>query len=177
MGQIKTFYPEKLVLAILISGPKLKTRLLDILKEHFGELDYLSRELDFTFTRYYDREMGRTIKRLFVSFQPLVSPETFWEIKIKTNRLENNFREEGKRKVNLDPGLLSLSRFILATTKDSSHRIPLNSGIYGEITLLYKRKSFRPLEWTYPDYRDPEYLEILKNIREIYESQLKKLGL
>lgn len=42
-----------------------------------------------------------------------------------------------KRKVNLDPGYLEPSKLVLASTKNFSHRIYLNQGIYGEVTLLF----------------------------------------
>ncbi len=64
--------------------------------------------------------------------------------------IEDAFREGGDRTLNLDPGLLSLSRFALATTKDGSHRIPLRDGIYAEVTLVYERGGFHPLPWTVP---------------------------
>ena len=175
MGSVKSFYPEKLVIAVLISYPEYRQRLLDTLKASFGPIDFISRELDFTYTCYYTQEMGESIKRIFISIHDLVDPQALPEIKIKTNTIETEFRQQGNRKINLDPGLLSLSRFILATTKDGSHRIPLRSGIYAEITLMFERKKFRPVEWTYPDYRSPEYLAILKEIRNLYKDQLKKL--
>ena len=173
MGNVKGFSPEKLVFGILISSIELKERLFSELKDLFGPIDFISSELDFTYTQYYNAEMGRPITRIFCSFQELVNPEHLPGIKIKTNRLEDHFRIQGKRKVNLDPGLLSLGRFILATTKDSSHRIPIGSGIYAEVTLMYEGKSYRPIEWTYPDYSSPEYLEILKKIRTLYKNQIK----
>ena len=62
---------------------------------------------------------------------------------------------------------------MLASTKPSAHRVPLASGIYAEVELLYERGAFRPVEWTYPDYRSPEYLEILGHIRGLFKAQHK----
>jgi len=81
---------------------------------------------------------------------------------------------ERLRRVNIDPGYLDLSRLVLASTKDFSHRIYLNQGVYAETTLIFKAKTFQPLEWTYPDYRTSEYIEIFNQIREIYNQQIKK---
>ena len=86
-------------------------------------------------------------------------PRSWPRIKRETNDIEDRFREQGLRKVNLDPGLLSLPRFVLATTKDNAHRIPLEGGIYAEITLLFGKGTFRPLPWTYPDFRSENYIE------------------
>ncbi len=172
MGTIGELAPEKLVIAVLISEPRLHGRLADALLAQFGPVDFTSEELDFSFTRYYDREMGSPIRRFFLSFERLVPPETLAEIKAATNRIEDALREEGRRKVNLDPGLLSASRFILASTKDSSHRVPLKGGIYAEVTLVFERGEYRALEWTYPDYRSLDYRRILGEIRRIYRRQI-----
>lgn len=165
MGTVKPFELELLVVAVLLSEPALKQELLARLEESFGPPDLISPELPFTYTRYYDEEMGTPISRFFICFRDLVEPQRLAEIKLLCSRLEEGFRREGRRKANLDPGLLSLSRFVLASTKNSSRRVPLASGIYGEVTLVYERGSFRPLEWTYPDYRSPEYIAILNAIR------------
>jgi hypothetical protein len=116
--------------------------------------------------------MGGPIQRSFVSFSRLVDPSSLALIKQQTNALEDRFRVDGLRTVNLDPGLMALSRFTLATTKESAHRIPLEGGIYAEITLLYARGSFRSLEWTYPDYRSERYISLLNEIRALYKTQL-----
>ncbi len=173
MAAYKLFYREKLVAGILISRPEYREDLLSALEAAFGPLDYVSELLDFSFTSYYDREMGSPIMRFFVSFEQLVNPDRLAEIKLITGKIELGFSNKGNRKINLDPGILSLSRFILASTKDSSHRIPLNSGIYGEITLMYEKNEFRPVEWTYFDYKSKKYRSILKEIRSLYVKQLK----
>ncbi|MDP2953277.1 MAG: DUF4416 family protein, partial [Chloroflexota bacterium] len=55
------------------------------------------------------------------------------------------------------------------TTKDRGHRIYLSEGIYAEVTLVWKRgEGFQPEEWTYPDYRTPEYRAILGEIRGLH---------
>ena len=75
--------------------------------------------------------------------------------------------------MNLDPGLLSLSNFILATCKDRSHRIPLRDGIYAETTLIYQDKDFQRLPWTYADYSSDEIKAVLRGFREKFKKMLK----
>jgi hypothetical protein len=174
MGRVDEFTPEKLTAGILTSRPELAGRITGRLSELFGPIDYQSPLLEFRFTSYYDEEMGRPIVRFFVSFERLVQPESLAAVKTATNALETEFAENGRRKVNIDPGLLTLSRFVLATTKENAHRIPLSDGIYADLTLLYRRKEFQPFEWTYPDFRSPGYHSILGKIREIYKEQLKQ---
>jgi hypothetical protein len=172
MGTLGLFQAEKLVIGILSSRTEENDTLVPDLASRFGAVDYSSAWLPFDFTRYYDEEMGGGIRRMFVSFGRLVDPAKLSGIKAETNRLEDGYREQGRRKVNLDPGLLCLSRFVLASTKESSHRIPLSAGIYAEVTLVFERGSFRPVEWTYPDYRSETYISILNEIRGLYRRQV-----
>jgi hypothetical protein len=172
MGSATPFTPEKLVMGILSSRGGGGEDVESLLVEQWGPIDYRSPSFPFTFTDYYDAEMGGPIQRSFVSFSLLVDPSRLAAIKRATNAIEDRFRENGRRTVNLDPGLMALSRFSLATTKENAHRIPLEAGIYAEITLLYSRKGFQPLDWTYPDYRSERYLQLLGEIRRIYKAQL-----
>jgi len=173
MGDPKQFVKEKLIIGLLMFDRNRFQELSSRLSEEFGAEDYCSPFQEFIYTDYYAEEMGSPLYRRFLSFEKLVFPDTFADIKLITNRIENEFRNQGKRTVNLDPGLLALSRFSLATTKDNAHRIPLSKGIYAEITLLYANKAFHPLPWTYPDYRSESYAAVLCEIRELYRRQLK----
>ncbi|UCF97886.1 MAG: DUF4416 family protein [Spirochaetaceae bacterium] len=172
MGQIGLFTLEKLVIPILISRQRLRHSLIQDLQNRYGQIDYISPDLPFFYTRYYDEEMGTPIIRFFISFLRLIDPSTLAQIKHQTNALENQYSEAGRRKINIDPGLLSLSRFILASSKEGPHRIPLREGIFAEVTLVYEKGNYRPLEWTYPDYQSSEYLTILAEIRKRYKAQL-----
>jgi hypothetical protein len=172
MADVKAFTPEKLVIGVLISRVERKEELLAELSARWGPVDFACDPFPFTFTTYYDEEMGAPIQRFFTSFKDLVDPSALARIKRETNGIEERFREERGRTVNLDPGVLSLSRFSLATTKESAHRIPLDGGIYAEITLLFRKGTFRPLEWTYPDFRSERYIAILNGIRARYKMQI-----
>ena len=173
MGEIKHFKPDKLVMPILISRQRMRAPLLEELSSRYGPVDYTSIDLPFTYTRYYDEEMGTPITRFFISFLRFVDPGTLAQIKGETNRLESRFSEAGRRKINIDPGLLNLSRFILASSKDGSHRIPLSDGVFAEVTLVYEKGTYRPLQWTYPDYRSEDYLKILEDIRRLYKADAR----
>jgi len=174
MGKITSFTMEKLIIAVLISREDFSEKLIMRLENNFGPIDYKSDMLNFNYTNYYDDEMGTNIKRFFLSFQNLISPDKLPDIKILTNTIENSFGEGARRPINLDPGILSMKSFILATTKDNGHRIPLQKGIYGEVTLLFVNKKFQALPWTYVDYQSEEYSKVLKKIRGIYKNNMKQ---
>lgn len=175
MGDILSFKPEKHICGVLTSRLECIDTLVEKLERAFGTIDFKSEPEQFTYTSYYDAEMGSPIYRFFVSFDDLVAPDTLSTIKTRTNKIEEEFLSDSRRAVNLDPGLLSLQRLVLASTKDNGRRIPLSDGIYAEITLIYVEGDYVPLDWTYPDFRSRRYRDIMKQIRQTYRTQLKQL--
>ena len=171
MGTVSLFEPERLVIALLYRPDFELGSLASELDGRFGKAEFLGTELPFTWTDYYGPEMGPGLRRCFCSFGRLIDPSELADIKLWTNGLEERLSFGGKRTVNLDPGFLSLGRFCLATTKDRSHRIPLGRGIYAELTLIYEAGDWRPLPWTYADWRSPEYRAVLTGLRERYKAE------
>ncbi len=141
----------------------------------YGPVDHISPLWPFDFTSYYAEESGEGLLRQFLSFAELIDPGKLAEIKLRTNQLEQEHASGGRRQINLDPGYVDLSKLVLATTKNHQHRIYLGRGIYAEVTLRYTRKSFRPWEWTYPDYRTNHYVEFFNQVRETYLEQLRNV--
>ena len=161
-------------MGVLSSDETLNERLEEYLVQCFGPILEISEKIPFSFTHYYDEEMGSPPLRFFLVFEKLVDPQTLADIKIKTNQLEDQFRgQNGGRRINLDPGLLSAANFILATTKNRSHRIPLDKGIYAELTLIYTNHDFQPLPWTYADYKSENFRSLFKQYRSDYVKYLK----
>jgi len=160
----------KLFCGIIIS-PSMEIEILrGELSGLYGEIDYSAGPVDFSYTSYYEDEMGRDLKRYFISFKEPVNPGRLACIKRETVSLERTLADGGCRRVNIDPGYMEPSKLVLASTKNFAHRIYVGGGIYAEITLLWRRGKFRELEWTFPDYRTPEYQGILENIRKLYMS-------
>ncbi len=167
--------PKKLFTSVISNDWENFPKVLSSLEELFGPSDYISNLLLFDYTDYYEKEMGKNLKRRIVSFEYLLDPELLSWVKLQTNRVEEQFSVDGRRRFNLDPGILDLARLILLTTKDYTHRIYIGNGIYAEVTLLYKNKNFLPLPWTYPDYRSTDLIDIFKIIREKYRVQIKEV--
>jgi len=150
--------------------------------KRFGEVDIESNVQPFNFTDYYKEEFGKNLMQKLFSFSVLIRQDALAEIKIITNSLENNIENENiknnmahnKRKINLDPGYITLNKYILASTKNGPSRIYLNQGIYAEITLRFINKSFVPCEFTYPNYKTNEYINYLNSVRQKYKLQLRE---
>ena len=167
--------PVKLISSILGADSQATNTVIELLRNKFGETDYVSDALKFDFTDYYEPEMGGGLQRRLISFTKLIMPDELPEIKLETNKLEEDFAgPDGKRSLNLDPGYIALCHLILATGKAFTHRPYLRDGIYADMTLVYRAGRFQTLEWTFPDYGSEEMLKILTMLRERYFEQLKK---
>ncbi len=143
------------------------------LRDRFSGIDIVSDIMDFDFTDYYFAEMGKPLKRIFISFDELIPPDGLPEIKIVTNEMEKEFSESGNRLVNLDPGYISDANVIIATTKNYYQRIPLSNGIYAHMEYVIKGKDFHFLEWTYPDFKSQGYLKFFSKLLSVYKKKSK----
>jgi hypothetical protein len=183
MGKIKEPLPVKLIASMFTASGELLEEAKVRLSQEFGPIDYESEFLPFDHTTYYAAEFGENLKRRFVAFEELVHPGKLAEIKLRTNALEMEWAVEGRRRINIDPGYVSHSKLVLATTKNHAHRIYLGpvlspskgQGIYAEVTLHFRDGTFRAWPWTYPDYASPPLIAIFNQIRELYVKQLRKM--
>ena len=165
--------PVKLFVSVIAVDRGRMAEVIGELAGAFGQPDFVSEVLPFEYTDYYTAEMGTGLVRRFVTFERLIRPEELPAVKLCTNALEERFAEGGARRVNIDPGYVARQHFILATGKGYSHRPYIGRGIYADLTLEYRRETYRPFVWTYPDYRAPETLEMLNGLRKRYVMQLK----
>ncbi|UCD56836.1 MAG: DUF4416 family protein [Candidatus Hydrogenedentota bacterium] len=176
MGQIRTPRPVKLFVGMLSA----RTDLFEIaeaeMAEEFGTIDRSSGIMPFHFTDYYADEMGPDLLRKFVGFGRLINPKELAAAKLFTNDLEEKMSEQfgsERRLVNLDPGYVSPSKLVLASTKDYSHRIYLGDGIFAEVTLHFSNRRFNPWPWTYPDYKTEAYRRFFEAMRTHYIETLR----
>lgn len=155
------------VLGIITGDLNLVPIVLERISEQFGQVLTKSPVIDFNFTNYYEKELGRNLSRLWTSHTKYWRLSEIAALKTGTNQLEKEFfTTGGLRRINLDPGIITLVNLILLTTKNYSHRIYLKDGIYAEVTLLFRNKSFEPLAWTYPDYRTETAINFFNEVRK-----------
>jgi hypothetical protein len=172
--------PVLLVVAAFSRHPSALIWARENLELAYGPVVLTSPFFDFHQTRYYEPEMGFDLKKQFLAFTRLVPADILPEVKRHTNELEaslalsHSYAEA--RPLNLDPGILSLGKFVLATTKDQAHRLYLRDGIYAEVTLRFQDGAFEPWPWTYADYRQESVRAFLKEARDWYRMQKTKSG-
>ena len=168
--------PVKLVISVFSKTQEMMAQAIEVLATRLGKPDFISEVFPFEFTSYYEKEMGKDLIRRFLSFHKMILPHGLPNIKLYTNQVEERFYDhKGDRRINIDPGYISLSHLILATGKGYAHRPYLRKGIYADLTLVYKDKSYCALDWTYPDYKSEAIIKLMNTLRRKYVFQLKGL--
>ena len=170
--------PARLVFSILATTWEFWPELKRDLENEFGPVASSLGPFPFIWTDYYNAELGGPPERRFISFQRLVPQDHLATIKLRALELEKLWaRTDGGRRCNLDPGLLSHDRFVLASVKNYTHRIYLGHGVFADLTLIYRKGAWRILDWTYPGYADKNMLDHLTVLRQAYGEEIKRLGL
>ena len=177
MSILQTPVNANLIIAVMYKDELLLKNVISDLENLYEIVDSTSPSYSFSdISPYYDPEMGPGIKKVICSFKNTVHRDKLSEIKLKCVDIEEKYSINGARQVNLDPGLLSLENFILATGKNFSHRIYLGKGVFAEVTLMFGKKSqIKELPWTYRDYLFEPARTFLLETREKYRMKREKI--
>ncbi len=141
-----------------------------LLERHWGHIHAESPVWPFDHSTYYQEQTGEAILRTFFAFEGPFRRELLAERKLESNRFERELAASApacglSRPVNLDPGYLAPEKIVLASCKNFAHRIYLGSGVFAEVTLLYRHNRFEALEWTFPDYAAGRYFPFFTGLR------------
>ncbi|MCX6112870.1 MAG: DUF4416 family protein [Proteobacteria bacterium] len=176
MSSPRLDHPAFIFTAVLFAPGVDTQKVINELKTKIGDILISSREIAFVWSDYYEPEMGKDLKRIFVVYKEIIQRDKIVRIKRITDEMEKEYLKDGKRTINIDPGLLCLENIILATNKPFFHRIYLTDGVYAEVTLFYKHGSFNPIEyWTYPEYRSTPVLDFFNKCRTMLAENLDRM--
>ena len=125
---------------------------------------------------YYAHEMGNqeSLLRIFFTTSESYPREYLLTTKLVMLEWEREWAIEDKRQMNIDVGFLTAENFLLATTKNYSHRVFLGQNIFADLTYYFHQGELQTFPWTYPDYLDPKKLEYFSWLRQ-YLLQSKSL--
>jgi hypothetical protein len=173
MGEIRSVEDAKPICGFIFQEHVDHSRVIRQLTEVLGAVEDQTPIFDFSFTDYYEQEMGGGLKKMFLSFVKCIHPGDLAEIKLRTNQIEEQWSVDSRRSINLDPGYITGAKLVLASTKDFAHRIYLSDGIYGDVQLQYRHNRFHTSHWTYPDYQTELALSFFNRVRERYVREEK----
>ena len=169
--------PVKLIIGILAADEQCLTVARDAIVAEFGPADLISDIWPFTQTDYYEDQAGEHILRQFVTIDKLIDPGELAAIKHKTNEMEQTLATQLdvglRRPVNFDPGYIELSKLVLASTKNFSHRIYIGDNMYAEVTLTYSKGTWIDYRYTFADYKQGKYHDFLSKVRERLLEQVR----
>jgi hypothetical protein len=177
MTEPRVHVPVLLVVAAFSRHPEALAWARQRLEQAFGPVALAGPVYAFHQTAYYEATMGPDLRKQLLVFRELVPADALADLKRRSIALEQDLADSGAypepRPLNLDPGVLTLGKFLLATTKDQAHRVYLREGIFAEVTLRFHAGAFEPWPWTYADYRQAEVLAFLKEARGLYRRLLE----
>jgi hypothetical protein len=166
-----------LVAAVFSRHPGALNWARERLTQAFGPIGLAGEPFAFCHTSYYAPTMGPGLTKQLFAFHDLVPLDSLAAKKRTTIDLEAELKATGEfpdeRPINIDPGLLTLGKFMLATTKDQAHRLYLRDGIFAEVTLRYEDGAWGPWTWTYADYREDTVRRFLNECRDYYKQRLR----
>jgi uncharacterized protein DUF4416 len=165
--------PVKLIASLVYRDEPVRTDVKELMMRRWGLVDYESDPTPFTSADKMTEEMGTPIFRTFVSFTRLVDPGEISLIKMSCFSLEDRFRYQGKRQVNLDPGYLDLYKMVLTSTRFAGQKVYHSAGIYLDMMLLFMKDKCQPFPWSYPDFKNHHYDDDLLKIRDLYKTGLE----
>jgi Domain of unknown function (DUF4416) len=144
------------------------------LRKDLGNILLETPPLPWKHSDYYAEELGSPLFRTFIFFNTVIDTSVLPDIKLTVMHMEKEFSKGGKRRINIDPGYLSLAKVVLSSRKNYSHRIYLGKLVFAELELIFKEGSFHPLPYTYTDYRDEANIRTFQKARRLLKEIIDK---
>lgn len=164
--------PVKLFIGILYRDEPVRSDVKEFMMRRWGLIDQESEVIPFPAPEKLTEEMGTPLFRTFVSFARLIDPGEIALIKMACIGLEEKFRYQGKRRVNLDPGYLDAHKVVLTTTHYAGPKVYHSAGIYLDTSLLFVKGKFQALPWSSSDFKNHLYDDFFSTLHGLYQQGL-----
>ncbi|MBD3164585.1 DUF4416 family protein [Candidatus Woesearchaeota archaeon] len=155
---------NNLLIAVMYQNRKSLDAAINILEQHFGPIKAKSKEYNFNFTNYYEKEFGKSLKKTILIFEKTIEKSDLPEIREKTGEIEQQLSMHSKRTVNIDPGSISGSELVLATKKAKPWKEHLGKGIYAHKILEFKYGNITAFKNTFADYKTKQNIDFFRKV-------------
>nr|MDA3871843.1 DUF4416 family protein [Candidatus Neomarinimicrobiota bacterium] len=109
MGKISGAPLGLLFYAITVNDKDLFKTIEKDLEKKYGNVLFESSIVNFSKkTNYYQKEMGNSLWKKYYSYEKIISLEKIYKYKRESNEIEDEFKSNEKRNINLDPGYITL---------------------------------------------------------------------
>lgn len=174
MARPKKALPAKLFLGLLTESPEILEEVSEALAAKYGDIDLESPTFD---TANPLEEEGKTLRRRFISVEPLIDPGRLARVKQATNRVERELKPRPNRPgiapVRIEPGYVTSANVILSCGRNEAHRVYLGRGVFAEVTLVFQDGVYQPNPWTDRDYQCVRAVDFFLQVRERYLGQIQ----
>ena len=143
-----------LFMAIMYSSEDVFTKTKNDLISKYGEVKAEGSSYAFSFTDYYEKEMGSNLKKKFLIFNKEISKQDLIDIKLFITEIEEKYSINNKRTINIDPGYLSSKEFVLATFKQRSFKEKIHDKVWLHKVLEFDGNNIKHFFHTFADYKD-----------------------
>ena len=161
MGSVKQHPPCLQIIAAFSASESVLEWLWKRIAMERSSIALLSPIYPFEESAYYRATMGEGLKKQFAVLADWYDPANLSADKLLMHTWESELAAsnlfEVKRPINIDPGYMSMTKLVLASTKNREHRLYLRDGIYAEVTLAFRDQRWQGLPWTYPDYQREDF--------------------
>lgn len=163
------------IVSFLASKRSFLAKSCSLLDETYNNFRLFSSSFSFHETDYYEDEMGKDLFRWWGYRHHLANPSQLMEWKKECSNIEDKLRnKKGNRSVNIDPGYLNYGLVVLGSHKYFHQKIYLGKGVYADPVLQFLNGIFRPFPWSFPDFQDDRYYEIMRELRHRYSNLRNK---
>ena len=169
MGSVKKHPPCVQFIAAFSRHESALEWLWDRVSRELAPIAMKSCLFPFSESAYYHRTMGDSLKKQFAILSSWYDPAELSSHKLLMHDWEAELQKKGEfaepRPLNIDPGYMSMTKLVLASTKNREHRLYLRDGIYAEVTLAFRDQHWQPMSWTYPDYQREDFRLFFQDCR------------
>lgn len=155
----------KLLIAVMYADKEALGKAVIELKNLFGDIDDESSEYDFNFTAYYEKEMGAGLKKIFISFKKIINNKELSEIRSITGKIEDRFRVNNKRTINIDPGYISEEGVFMASLKQKPFKEDIGNNVFLHKVLGFDNGRVVEFSHTFADYKLKGNQDFLLKVR------------
>ena len=179
MGSSLPFHePVKPFIGVITGHPDLMKELRPHLKRKWGEIDVESSLFPLPRETPHDEDLGPDLYRKLFSFRTLMAPDRLvdaktWAVSVESRSAWKRLTP-ATRPLDIDPGYLTLSKIVLASAFDRSHRIALGNGVHAEVLMHWGSRVYTPREWTTPDFRTRPVARFFCQARERLKDQISR---
>ena len=154
---------NKLFICVLFSDLITLEKTKKVLASKYGKVEKESEVYDFSFTNYYEKEMGKNLKKVICVFEKEIAYDELADIKQATNEIENKFRISGKRTINLDPRMIDKNELVLASVKPAGYKKLIKNAIYYHSIYSFGDK-VKLLPMAFPDYKSSILIKFFSSV-------------